>query len=91
MVDPFVRLALERLDAGRTFEQAVRTGICAILCSPQFLLLNREPVVDDFTLASRLSYFLWSTMPDDVLLGLAAEGKLRDGDCEVFADGIVKI
>jgi len=78
LVNQFVTLTLDRLDAGRTFEQAVRAGITAVLCSPHFLLLNREPTVDDHTLASRLSYFLWSTLPDEELLGLAAAGKLRD-------------
>lgn len=91
-MQPFVDLTLGRLDAGRTFEQAVRTGFTAVLCSPQFLLLNRteagdsvagsdaDTIVDDYTLASRLSYFLWSTLPDDELLQLAAAGKLRDAD-----------
>jgi hypothetical protein len=74
----FVKLTLGRLDAGRTFEDAVRAGVTAVLCAPQFLLLNRDPKVDDYTLAARLSYFLWSTMPDAELLALAGEGKLRD-------------
>ncbi|MEZ6055910.1 MAG: DUF1592 domain-containing protein [Planctomycetaceae bacterium] len=78
LIQKYIDLAHSRLDAGRTFEQSVRAGVTAVLCSPQFLLLNREDVVDDYTIASRLSYFLWSTMPDDELLKLAAEGKLRD-------------
>jgi mono/diheme cytochrome c family protein len=78
VVDSFVKLTLTRLEEGRTFEQAVRAGVSAVLCSPYFLLVNREPVVDDYTLASRLSYFLWSTMPDAELLQLAAQGQLRD-------------
>ena len=41
-VAPFVELTLERLQSGRTFEQAVRAGVSAVLCAPQFLLLNRE-------------------------------------------------
>ncbi len=77
-LQPFVDLTLDRLRAGRSFEQAVRTGITAGLCSPQFLLLNRQPQVDDFELASRWSYFLWSSMPDEELLQLAADGRLRD-------------
>ncbi len=78
LVQKYVQLALARLDAGRSFEDAVRAGITSVLCSPQFLLLNYEPVVDDYTLASRMSYFLWSSMPDDELMQLAAAGKLRD-------------
>ena len=78
LIQQYVALAQARLDIGRTFEQAVRAGVTAVLCSPHFLLLNQNPSVDDYTLASRLSYFLWSTMPDDELMQLAAEGKLRD-------------
>lgn len=78
IIDSFVKLTLDRLADGRTFEQAVRAGVSAILCSPYFLLVNREPVVDDYTLASRLSYFLWSSMPDEELLKLASQGKLKD-------------
>ena len=77
-IEPVVQLALSRLDQGASFEDAVRVGITAVLCSPQFLLLNQRPEVDDYTLASRLSYFLWSSMPDDELFRLAAPGKLRD-------------
>lgn len=82
-VDPaltsqFVGLALRRLDDGSTFEQAVQAGITAVLCSPHFLLLNQSETVDDYAIASRMSYFLWSSMPDEELLRLAAEGKLSD-------------
>ncbi len=78
LADQFVKLALDRLDEGRTFEQAVRAGVTAVLCSPHFLLLNREETVDDYAIASRLSYFLWSSMPDDELTQLASEGRLSD-------------
>jgi hypothetical protein len=77
-MQPFVQLTLDRLDAWRSFEQAIRAGFTAVLCSPQFLLLNRDPEVDDYAIASRLSYFLWSTLPDKELMQLAAAGKLRD-------------
>ncbi|WP_166824444.1 DUF1592 domain-containing protein [Thalassoroseus pseudoceratinae] len=78
LLKQFVDLTLARLDEGRTFEQAARAGVSAILCSPHFLLLNREDKVDDYTIASRLSYFLWSSMPDDELMQLASEGRLSD-------------
>jgi len=78
LTDQFVQLTLARLDEGATFEQAVRAGVTAVLCSPHFLLINGEAKVDDYTLASRLSYFLWSSMPDDELTQLASEGKLID-------------
>lgn len=73
---PFLRLTLAKLASGRTFEQAVRAGVTAVLCAPQFLLLNQAQQVDDYTLASRLSYFFWSSMPDAELLDLAASGQL---------------
>lgn len=78
LVNAFVNLTLAKLDEGRTFEQAVRAGVTAVLCSPHFLLINHEDRVDDFTIASRMSYFLWSSMPDEELLRCAAEGKLRN-------------
>jgi hypothetical protein len=47
------------------------------LCSPDFLFLQEAPGrLDDYALASRLSYFLWRSMPDETLLGLAASGEL---------------
>jgi hypothetical protein len=78
VTDAFVALALDRLDQGRTFEDAVRAGVTAVLCSPHFLLLNQQTEVDDHTLANRLSYFLWSSMPDAPLLEAAASGTLRN-------------
>lgn len=78
LADRFVHLALVRLKEGRSFEESVRAGVCAVLCSPHFLMVNRDIEVDDHALASRMSYFLWSSMPDDELLELAAAGKLKD-------------
>ncbi|MHC4879671.1 MAG: DUF1592 domain-containing protein [Planctomycetota bacterium] len=80
LVDQFVGLTLARLDEGSTFEQAVQAGVVAVLCSPHFLLLNAESEVDDYAIASRLSCFLWSSLPDDELLAQAAAGKLSDPD-----------
>ncbi len=56
--------------------QALRHGLARVLCSNGFWFLERE--TGAYALASRLSYFLWSTMPDDELLALAASGKLAD-------------
>jgi hypothetical protein len=51
----------------------------AILCSPHFLYFKEEPgKLSDHALASRLSYFLWSSHPDQPLLDLAAKGKLSE-------------
>lgn len=66
------------------FEDAIRSALRAVLVSPHFLFRVEVPrgpgaqPVSDFELASRLSYFLWSSMPDDELFRLAAENKLRD-------------
>jgi mono/diheme cytochrome c family protein len=76
-VRPFVELVKARLAEKYSFEQAVRVGLKGILVSPDFLFLREKPgKLDDFALASRLSYFLWSTMPDEELLALAEQGKL---------------
>lgn len=64
---------------GESFEKGIQLAIEAALCSPNFLFRPEPgPDLDDYALASRLSYFLWSSMPDDALFALAAKGKLRD-------------
>ena len=78
-LQPFMALVESRLAEGYTFEQAVRVALKGIMVSPEFLYLREKPgQLDDFALASRLSYFLWGTMPDEELLILAEEGKLRE-------------
>ena len=71
---------------GQTFEAGVAQAMAAVLTSPRFLFReedgelgssDRYPLVDESGLASRLSYFLWSSMPDDELVRLAGEHKLR--------------
>ncbi|MEK6234694.1 MAG: DUF1592 domain-containing protein, partial [Planctomycetales bacterium] len=60
---------------------ALRAGYTAVLCSPDFLYLKEQPGrLDNHALASRLSYFLWSSMPDQRLMDLADVGKLTDPD-----------
>jgi hypothetical protein len=74
---PFLGLVTAQLDAGKSFEAAMRTGYRAVLCSPAFLFLQeRHGVGDEFALASRLSYFLWNSTPDEELQSLAARGTL---------------
>ena len=74
---PFVKLAQDQQAAGATFEEAMRVGLRAILTSPEFLLLEEHAgKLDDYALASRLSYFLWSSMPDEALLKAAASKEL---------------
>jgi hypothetical protein len=70
---------------GDSFEDAILYALKAVLVSPQFLFrteppnTSREPrLLDDYSLASRLSYFLWGSTPDGLLLALAETGKLQD-------------
>ncbi len=74
---PYLQLARAELAGGATFEEAMRTAYIAALCSPDFLFL-REPAgqLDDFAVASRLSYFLWSSGPDAELVSLASKRQL---------------
>jgi mono/diheme cytochrome c family protein len=86
---PYLDLFRARLAEKYTFEQSVRVALKAVLVAPDFLYLREKPggrgevtspLPDDFALASRLSYFLWSTMPDEELLTLAEQGKLGQPD-----------
>ena len=80
-VRPFLDLFEAKRAEGYSFEQAVRVGLKGIMVSPRFLFLDEKPGrLDDFALASRLSYFLWSTMPDDELLALAEREKLTESE-----------
>jgi hypothetical protein len=78
-IEPFLARVERALAQGERFEQAMRLGLKGILVAPDFLFLRaRGPRLDDFELAARLSYFLWSSMPDEALFQLAATGRLRD-------------
>ena len=73
----YVATAHEALDAGVPFYRAMLDGYKSILSSPHFLLLEQKSgVLDGYALASRLSYFLWNSVPDDELLAAAAKGEL---------------
>ena len=70
---------------GNAFDASIRFTLQALLVSPHFLYKVETPVpegtsrkLNDFELATNLSYFLWSTMPDDELFRLATQGKLSD-------------
>ena len=89
-VDRYMKL-FDRADSrGEKFEDSVRLMLKAALASPYFLYRveqDRAPAgskeeypVSDHELAVRLSYFLWSTAPDDELSALADQGKLSDPD-----------
>jgi mono/diheme cytochrome c family protein len=85
-----VRPFYEAGRAERDFDRGIQRALERVLVSPQFLFrIEQEPVgaapgsvhrVGDFELASRLSFFLWSSMPDDELLDAAAAGTLRQPD-----------
>lgn len=76
---PYVALAAAGLEKGATFEQALHGAIKAVLCAPEFLYFDETPgPLKPYALASRLSYFLWSTMPDEELLASARSGKLSN-------------
>jgi len=86
-IKPILARVKARLEQKYSFEQAVRVGLRAILISPDFLFLREKEggtaapqgiVLDDYALASRLSYFLWSSMPDEALFKLAEQLKLRE-------------
>jgi cytochrome c553 len=85
----FVDRVLAKLDEKYTFFDAMMFGYESILCSPEFLLFTEPGSVtansdgefpsaklDDYALAGRLSYFLWSSLPDEELLAEAAKGEL---------------
>lgn len=86
-MDRLMKLWTLGFRAGGTFEDGMRVAVQACLVSPRFLFrVEVDPQanslkvrnLDDFEIASRLSYFLWSSIPDSTLLDLARQGKLKD-------------
>ncbi|MEQ1830413.1 MAG: DUF1592 domain-containing protein [Pirellula sp.] len=76
---PILSRVHAQLDSQASLEEAMRVGLKAVLMSPYFLFLREsDGPLDDYALASRLSYFLWSSMPDDELFSLAESGSLDD-------------
>jgi hypothetical protein len=78
-IDRVLKVVATRRSEGRSELEAFGDGLKTILCSPGFLYL--EPTgesTSDHALASRLSYFLWASLPDEELLDLAASNRLRD-------------
>ncbi len=84
---------MQFFDAGREnggFEAGIQRAVSRVLVDPRFLYrFEPDPAapppgtvyeVDDFALASRLSFFLWSSIPDDALLETAASGRLHEPD-----------
>ena len=89
-VEPLLRAYRARRLAGGDFDTGIQAGLAAVLVSPHFLFrVERDPPglasgtpyrLDDLELASRLSFFLWSSIPDDELLALAERGRLGAPD-----------
>ena len=87
-VERLATLVESAVAGGRPYERGLQLGLQAVLVSPHFLFrIEHDPSdaapgtparLNDFELASRLSYFLWSSMPDSELLDLAAEDRLHD-------------
>jgi len=82
-----VRLYQSARGQGERFDAACKLAMTAVLVSPQFLYrIEQDPSdhprqphpLTDYELASRLSYFLWSSMPDDILFDLARQQKLHE-------------
>lgn len=100
-IQQILSLPFDQLETGRSFLDALRTGLTNVLCSPAFLFLD-EPTtssnvlgslaehgsnsqetradrwITPIALASRLSYFLWSSLPDSELMKLAVSGELSE-------------
>lgn len=83
-VNRLIAVAQTAVDQGESFEQGIRLAVEAALVSPKFLFRMEKDAsrpgsfrISDHELASRLSYFIWSSMPDDELLALADAGKLH--------------
>ncbi len=79
-VEPYLKLVALTQKQGGTFADGIGTAIEAMLVSPDFLFRvekNEAAAVTPAELASRLSYFLWSSMPDDDLLKTVESGSLR--------------
>jgi hypothetical protein len=83
-LDKYIGLVQSEIAAGERFHDAVRSGMATILCSKSFLFLAEgdenadRQQLNDWEIASRLSYLLWSTMPDDELFKAVDQGKLHD-------------
>jgi hypothetical protein len=82
---PYLDLFIAATKQGQNFEGAIFFALRGALVSPMFLFRQEPPnptgaqrPLDQYSLASRISYFLWGSMPDEFLFDLAADGKLND-------------
>lgn len=87
-LQPLVDLAMSVQEDGDSFEESIQVALQAILISPKFLFRVEPPAaglsfqrhrdLDEFELATRISYFLWSSMPDSELFSAARQKQLRN-------------
>jgi hypothetical protein len=85
VLERYVAHGQARLRAGATITECMKDVVAAALVSPQFLYLydgattgDKPERLDDYELASRLSFFFWGSLPDEELLAAAAAGTLHD-------------
>lgn len=83
VLDRYVEFANRKIEGGEEFEKVMKSVAAATISSPKFLYLynqsgesNFAEPLNDFEIASRLSFFLWGSVPDQTLLDLAAQGEL---------------
>lgn len=86
LLDRYASYVMARLETGDSFTEVMKSVAAAAIASPRFLYLydqrnDTADQIDDFALASRLSFFLWASIPDKRLLERAAEGRLREAEC----------
>ena len=79
-LDYYFGIAKKKYETDQNVFNAVQSALKMMLCSPNFLYKVEGDTVelDDYAIASRMSYFLWNSLPDDRLMKLASEGKLKD-------------
>ncbi len=91
----YAAIVQSSLNSGASFEEAMRDAFTAILCAHDFLFIvegsasQPRTTLNDFELASRLSYLLWSTMPDETLLSVAKASELTDS--KVLANELTRL
>lgn len=86
-VQRYLGIYHDAVEQGESFGPAIKLALSSVMISPNFLFRNEmkpgegnsgEFALDDYQVASRLSYFLWMSMPDEALFDLAGQGKLRE-------------
>ena len=83
LLERYVRFVIRQIDKGADFTSAMKSVAAATISSPRFLYVydksgrqDSGDSADNFNLASRLSFFLWGSMPDETLLDVAESGQL---------------